>query len=94
MADAALVDNLAHLARLGLSAPERTRVEREFTRILDFVGVVERIQTGAPPPLLATITGVQHVLREDRVAPSLLADALLDSAPETERRMVKVPAIL
>lgn len=94
MADAPRVGELARLARLGLSASERVAAEREFARVLEFVGVVEHFQTGALPPLLATITGVQHVLREDRAEPSLLADALLDAAPETERRMAKVPAVL
>lgn len=94
MADTPRVTDLARLARLGLSASECATAEREFARVLEFVGVVEYFQAGALPPLLATITDVRHVLREDRVAPSVLAGELLAQVPETEQQMVKVPAVL
>lgn len=90
---AALVTHLAHLARLGLTPEQAERYPKEFREIVDYVGQVERVRADARP-LTATISGVRHVLREDRAEPSILADELLRTVPQTEGRSVRVPPVL
>lgn len=81
---------MAGLAKLALTEDEEKRLASEFQRIAAYVSRVQEIQAPVAP-LLTTISGVQHVLRDDMVAPSSLADALLQCAPEAERRHVRVP---
>lgn len=88
-----LVTHLARLGRLGLTPEQTERYQKEFRAIVDYVGQVERVRAD-PHPLTATISGVRHVLREDRAEPSILADELLRSVPQTEGRSVRVPPVL
>lgn len=88
------IETLARLARLGLSKDEEHRYAEEFRNIVDFVGQVEAVQADNPPPLRATISGVQHVVRDDASEPSALAGVLLAGAPDTQGGCVKVPSIL
>jgi aspartyl-tRNA(Asn)/glutamyl-tRNA(Gln) amidotransferase subunit C len=86
------VAQLADLARLRVTEDEVQRYEREFTDILGFVAHIEKVPAAARP-LRATISGVSHVLRDDVVVPSDLADALLACAPEKRGRQVRVPGV-
>lgn len=88
-----LVRRLARLARVALTPEEEERYAREFQEIVAYVEQVGEVSATAEP-LTATITGVAHVVREDAIVPSTLADALVSTAPESERRMVNVPPIL
>lgn len=87
-----LMHNLAHLARLRIAGLEKARTEREFRAIVEFVGAVEKTRAESEP-LTQTITGVRHVLREDEIVASNLADDLLAQAPESDRGLVKVPPV-
>lgn len=86
------IEHLAHLARLKLTRAEEQRLERELQEIIVYVDQVERVQA-TPQPLLATITGVRHVVREDTVVPSTLAGALCTQAPDAAQGYVRVPPI-
>ncbi len=90
--DSRLVPHLARLARIALTPEEAQRYAKEFQEIVAYVEQVGEVPVTAAP-LTATITGVAHVVREDAIVPSSLADALVQTAPESERRMVRVPPI-
>lgn len=90
--DPDLLLRLARLARLELGS-EAARYARDIAEIIAYVERVQQVPV-SHQPRTSTITGVQHVLREDTSAPSELAEALLQCAPETARRLVKVPAVL
>lgn len=87
------VHELARLARLEITAAEEPRYEKDFQDILAYVGQVEGVQAELPP-LTATITGVRHVLREDRAGSSDLAAKLLACAPDHKGGFVRVPPVL
>lgn len=88
-----LVVRMADLAKLALAENEEKRLISEFQRIVEYVSQVQEVEAPVAP-FTATISGVRHVLRDDTVTPSFLADALLQCAPETERRHVRVPPVL
>lgn len=88
-----LVRHLARLACLGLTSEQEERYPKEFREIVDYVGQVEAVRTERRP-LTTTISGVRHVVREDRVEPSRLADKLLQVTPDTRDRGVRVPPVL
>ena len=50
------VEHVAHLARLGLTDDELTRLEGELNHILDQYAILSRLDTDAIPPTAQTIT--------------------------------------
>lgn len=87
------VEALAQLACLAFTPEEKERYAKEFPEIVAYVGKVQEV-LGSNRPLTSTITGVRHIVREDAVVSSDLADVLLQQAPSVERGQVKVPVVL
>jgi aspartyl-tRNA(Asn)/glutamyl-tRNA(Gln) amidotransferase subunit C len=87
------VAHVAHLARLGLTAEELTRLEGQLNHILDQYAVLAELPTDHIPPTAQTIE-VEGVMREDEVTASLPAEVVLSLAPEREGPYFVVPAIL
>ncbi len=87
------VDVLGHLARLSLPEEERRRQEKDFRDVVAFVNAIEHVPATSLP-FRSTVSGVRHVLREDVVTSSVLAEALLEAAPQRRGRFILVPAVL
>jgi aspartyl-tRNA(Asn)/glutamyl-tRNA(Gln) amidotransferase subunit C len=87
------VEHVAHLARLGLSDEELTRLEGELNHILDQYAILATLDTDAIPPTAQTIE-LANILRDDVVTPSLPAERVLANAPSTEDGFIVVPAII
>ncbi len=87
------VQHVAHLARLGLSADEVTRMETDLDLILTMFAVLDELDTDGIAPTAQTIE-VESILRADRPRPSLTQEEALANAPEQSGGYVVVPAIL
>ena len=87
------VAHVAHLARLGLTDQELSRLEGQLNHILDQYAVLADLPTDDIPPTAQTIE-VETILREDVVTPSLTVDAALSGAPERSGDYFVVPVIL
>ena len=87
------VEHVAHLARLGLSEAELSRLEGQLNHILDQYAVLTALDTEHIPPTAQTIE-LQNILREDVVQPSLAVEDALANAPERSGGHFVVPAIL
>ena len=74
------VEHVAHLARLGLTDAELTRLEAELNHILDQYAILAELPTDDIPPTAQTIE-LENILREDVVRPSLPVEAVLANAP-------------
>jgi aspartyl-tRNA(Asn)/glutamyl-tRNA(Gln) amidotransferase subunit C len=67
---------------------------RDFNRILDFVDVLQKVDVSGVAPT-AQVTGLQDVLRDDIVKPSVVKpDELLKRAPRTENGYIVVKRVL
>ena len=64
------VEHVAHLARLGLTEEELTRLEGQLNHILDQYAILAQLDTDAIPPTAQTIE-LENILREDVARPSL-----------------------
>ena len=64
------VEHVAHLARLGLTEEELTRLEGQLNHIVDQYAVLAELDTDHIPPTAQTIE-VENILREDVARPSL-----------------------
>jgi aspartyl-tRNA(Asn)/glutamyl-tRNA(Gln) amidotransferase subunit C len=87
------VEHVAHLARLGLSDEELTRLEGQLNHILDQYAILARLDTEAIAPTAQTIE-LENILRDDTPRPSLPPDEVLANAADSENGFIVVPAIL
>jgi aspartyl-tRNA(Asn)/glutamyl-tRNA(Gln) amidotransferase subunit C len=87
------VEHVAHLARLGLSDAELTRLEDELNHILDQYAILAELDTDDIPPTAQTIE-LETILREDVVRPSLSVEAALANAPRRTADHIVVPAVI
>ncbi len=87
------VEHVAHLARLGLTEEELTRLEGQLNHILDQYTILASLDTEHIPPTAQTIE-VANILRDDVVQPSLSVEEALANAPERSGDHFAVPAIL
>ena len=87
------VEHVAHLARLGLTDDELSRLEGQLNPILDQYRVLADLDTDAIAPTAQTIE-VENILREDEPGPSLTVDEALSGAAERSGDHFVVPAVL
>ncbi len=87
------VAHVAHLARLGLTDDELTRLEGQLNHILEQYAKLAELDTGAIAPTAQTIE-LENILRDDIVTPSLPVEAALANAAAREGDFIVVPAII
>jgi aspartyl-tRNA(Asn)/glutamyl-tRNA(Gln) amidotransferase subunit C len=87
------VEHVAHLARLGLTDEELTRLEGQLNHILDQYEILTGLPTDDIPPTAQTIE-LENILRDDVAAPSLPVEDVLRNAKLTEGDFIVVPPIL
>jgi aspartyl-tRNA(Asn)/glutamyl-tRNA(Gln) amidotransferase subunit C len=87
------VEHVAHLARLGLTEDELSRLEGQLNHILDQYTVLAQLDTEHIAPTAQTIE-VENILREDVVRPGLPQGEILAAAPERHGDYFVVPPIL
>ena len=87
------VEHVAHLARLGLTDEELTRLEAELNHILDQYAILAELPTDDIPPTAQTIE-LENILREDVAGPSLAVEQVLGNASATDGDFIVVPPIL
>lgn len=87
------VEHVAHLARLGLTDDELTRLEGQLNHIVDQYSILAQLDTDHIPPTAQTIE-LENILRDDEVAASLDRDEILELAPQRAGDYFVVPPIL
>jgi aspartyl-tRNA(Asn)/glutamyl-tRNA(Gln) amidotransferase subunit C len=89
----ALIDNLAHLARLEFNKEEKAEIKHDLQRIIEFVEKLKEVNTDGVEPLLF-MTANTNVLREDNVSGSISREEALLNAPVTDGVFFKVPKVI
>jgi aspartyl-tRNA(Asn)/glutamyl-tRNA(Gln) amidotransferase subunit C len=87
------VEHIADLARLELGEDEIAQLEIDLTRILEYVDLLNELDTSAVAPT-AYVVVQDGVLREDVARPSLPTEDVLANAPEAEDGFFRVHAVL
>lgn len=86
------VEHIAELARLRLTNEETGRFRQQLSSILDYVAMLQELDTTAIPPT-SSVLPVQCPLRDDKPKPSLPVDELLKNAPDTTKNQFRVPPV-
>lgn len=89
----ALVEKLAHLARLEFTAAEKNEIKIDLQRMIQFVDKLSELDLSNTEPLLF-MTPESNVLREDEVKGSVSREAGLQNAPEHDTRFFTVPKVI
>lgn len=89
----ALIAHIQTLARLDLSDVEREAMQRDLTRILDYMAELDELDTSTIAPT-AHLAESDAPLREDEPRPSLPRELSLASAPAVLDGAFLVPPVI
>ena len=90
--DEKLVKEIAILARLDLSQEEIEMFVSQFKDILDYVSILNEVDTeNVPPAYLSTAN--QSVIREDVIEESVPTKEFLANAPQSKDDYVLIPRV-
>ena len=87
------VEHIAELAKLKLTAEEKTRYRDQLSAILDYANHLQAVDT-TEIPQTATVLPLKNIMREDKQQPSLPPEIALANATKKENGFFRVPAIL
>lgn len=90
--DEKLVKEIAALARLDLSREETEMFVSQFRDILDYVSILNEVDTdNVPPAYLSSMD--QSRTREDKIEASVPTDEFLTNAPQAKDDYVVIPRV-
>ena len=89
----ALIDKLAHLARLKFDASEKEDIKKDLQKMIAFVEKLNELDTTGVEPLLH-MTNEANVLRKDEVTGSIGRKDALKNAPLHDEQFFKVPKVI
>jgi aspartyl-tRNA(Asn)/glutamyl-tRNA(Gln) amidotransferase subunit C len=89
----ALVEKLAHLARLKFDDAEKQEIKADLQRMIVFVEKLNELDLEGVEPLLHMSDEV-NVLREDEVKGSVSRSEALKNAPMHDEQFFKVPKVI
>lgn len=90
--DEKLVNEIASLARLDLSQEETVMFVSQFKDILDYVSILNEVDTDNVPPAYLS-TANKSVVREDVIEESVPTHEFLANAPEAKDEYVVIPRV-
>ena len=86
------VEHVAKLARIEISKDEKEEFTQELSGILDYVSELESAPTEGIESI-SQISGLENVVREDKIEPSSDRDLMLENAPEKKDGFIKVKKV-
>ena len=90
--DEKLVKEIASLARLDLSQEETEMFVSQFRDILDYVSILNEVDTEDIPPAYASAAN-KSVIRQDKIEESVRTEDFLANAPESKDDYVVIPRV-
>jgi aspartyl-tRNA(Asn)/glutamyl-tRNA(Gln) amidotransferase subunit C len=87
------VDRVALLARLRLTAEEKSALTQQLDDILEYMDKLNRLDTAQVVPFAHALDSA-NAFREDKVTNRPNPEPLLANAPDRDRTFFKVPKII
>ena len=92
LVDEKLVREIAYLARLDLSQEETEIFVSQFKDILDYVSILNEVDTEDVPPAYLSSAN-QTVIREDNIEASVATEEFLANTPHSKDEYVVIPRV-
>jgi len=89
----ALIDKLAHLARLKFNDAEKQEIKNDLQRMIVFVEKLNELDLENVEPLLHMSSEI-NVLREDEIKGSITRSEAMRNAPLHDDQFFKVPKVI
>ena len=89
----ALIEKLAHLARLRFNDTEKEEIKHDLQRMIAFVEKLNELDLEGIEPLVHMSDEV-NVLREDEITGSISREEALKNAPLHDDQFFKVPKVI
>ena len=86
------IKHIAKLANLPLKDSELVKLEKQLEETLKYVSNLDEVDTKNVEPT-SQVTGLENVLREDEVRPSLTQEEALRNAKSTYNGLFKTEAV-
>ena len=90
--DEKLVRDIASLARLDLTEEETAMFVNHFKDILDYVGILNEVDTESVPPAYLSSAN-KSVTREDEIEESVPTEEFLANTPQSKDDYVIIPRV-
>ena len=90
--DEKLVKEIASLARLDLSKEETEMFVSQFKDILDYVSILNEVNTENIPPAYLSAAN-QSVVREDVIEESVPTEEFISNLPQSKNDYVVIPRV-
>jgi aspartyl-tRNA(Asn)/glutamyl-tRNA(Gln) amidotransferase subunit C len=90
----AQIAGIATLARLELTPAEIPVYQESLSRILDFVGALERVDTAGVAPMAHPLPGLSQRLRPDAVTEEDRHETYQANAPQVAAALYLVPKVI
>jgi aspartyl-tRNA(Asn)/glutamyl-tRNA(Gln) amidotransferase subunit C len=88
------IEIIAYLARLELTPSELEGYQDSLSRILDFVGELERADTAHVAPMAHPLPGLSQRIRPDEVTERDHHELYQANAPQTAAALYLVPRVI
>jgi aspartyl-tRNA(Asn)/glutamyl-tRNA(Gln) amidotransferase subunit C len=88
------IDYVCALARLELSAEEKTILAPQMIKIIEWVGQLSDLRPNDPGSEASCPSPVPLSFREDEIRASLSVEEALANSPEKNRGFIKVPKVI
>jgi len=89
----ALIEKLAHLARLTFDEKEKEEIKHDLQRMIAFVEKLNELDLEEVEPLVHMSPEI-NVLREDEIKGSITRKEALKNAPLHDEQFFKVPKVI
>jgi aspartyl-tRNA(Asn)/glutamyl-tRNA(Gln) amidotransferase subunit C len=89
----AMIEKLAHLARLKFNDAEKEEIKNDLQRMIVFVEKLNELDLEGVEPLMHMSNEV-NVLREDEIKGSVSREEALKNAPLHDEQFFKVPKVI
>lgn len=92
--DKDLIKYLSKLSKIDCSDEEQEAILKDLQNILNYIDLLEEVDTDAVQPCNHVLAGMQNVMREDRVEETLSREKFLENAPAHVGGLIRVPPVI
>lgn len=92
--DKETIQQLTRLCRIDCTEEEQESLLKDLRKILDYIELLEEIDTKDVPPCNHVIEGMANVMRNDVIGEVLNRESFLANAPAHIGGMIRVPPVI
>lgn len=89
-----IIHKLMELSRIDCTEGEQESLQRDLTEILDYVELLQEVDTTNVKPCNHVLANIYNAMRDDVVGETISRDDFINNAPEHVGGMIRVPPII